>query len=242
MKQLEQVYAPDLTPGTTRLEISGDEFHHLHRVRRFQPGQQLAVVNGKGLCAYTIIREITNDSAILEIEELKPGAGEAGRQIHLAMAILKGDHFTEAVEKCIELGVSSVQPLLCDHTIKKNINIERLNRVAITAMKQSRRSRLTEISAPLTFTEYCKALGGGRKLFAIDHFESIPMQSILQNLHKQEALTIFIGPEGGWSESEIDFAGRNDYTFAWLGPRRLRAETAAALAVGAVSSLQAPDA
>jgi 16S rRNA (uracil1498-N3)-methyltransferase len=76
-------------------------------------------------------------------------------------------------------------------------------------------------------------------LFAIDHPQARPLASIQADIPANHPVSIFIGPEGGWSESEIDFARRNDYTFAWLGPRRLRAETAAALAVGAMASLQA---
>jgi len=238
LSTVEQVFWADLTEETAELNISGDEFHHLHRVRRFQVDDRLWIVNGSGLAALTVITRLDKRSARLQVEHFESARGEPIRSITLALAILKGDHFSDAVEKCTELGVTHIQPLVTDHTIKKNVNMERLNRIAVTAMKQSQRCQLPLINAPATFKEFCSEENSLPPFFTIDHPDAKPLMDILIRMAPDEAVTIMVGPEGGWSESEIDFAYHNGYTFTWLGPRRLRAETAASLAVGSVSSLQ----
>jgi 16S rRNA (uracil1498-N3)-methyltransferase len=233
----EQVYLPSFSPGQKHLELSGSEHHHLVRVRRYQAGDNIWVVNGEGVSALASIADLNDSALTLEIKEEIPKRGELEKPVTLAIANLKGDHLNLVVEKATELGVQRIIPLLTDHTIKKGVNRDRLQRIAISAMKQSRRSFLPKISEITPFKRLIGERHSGLNLFchaADDARELISMQA---EIKAAEELTIWIGPEGDWSKDEIDLASFFDYTSTGLGPRRLRAETAALHAVGLVSAL-----
>jgi len=232
----EQVYLPALKSGQSHIALEGSEFHHLIRVRRFDLGQEIWVVNGQGLACLTKIESIGNDSLVLKILKEELHRGEIPTVIILVIANLKGDHLNLIVEKATELGVHEIVPLLTDHTIKKGLNRDRLERIAISAMKQSRRSHLPLIHDIKPFKQFIKEQKQGIHLFCHADDSS---SAILDNkqIFTSEKIFIWIGPEGDWSKDEIDLASISDYTFTGLGPRRLRAETAAIHAVGLLSAL-----
>jgi len=233
----EQVYLPTFQSGQSYLKIEGNEFHHLIRVRRFVEGEEVWVVNGRGLAASTSIETIGQTTLELKVLEEYPERGELGKHLTLAVANLKGDHFNLIVEKATELGVHEIVPLLTDRTIKKGINRQRLERIAVAAMKQSRRSRLPILHEMTSFPDCVKQFDKGFQLFcfAADSSRSIP--ALIAKMEQSDSIVIWIGPEGDWSKDEIDLASVSDYTFTGLGPRRLRAETAAVHSVGLVSAL-----
>ncbi|MCF7824765.1 MAG: 16S rRNA (uracil(1498)-N(3))-methyltransferase [Candidatus Marinimicrobia bacterium] len=232
----EQVYLPALQGGQSRITIEGSEFHHLIRVRRYDVGDEIWVVNGQGLGVLTCIESIEQESLVLKINQEVLERGEMARKITLVVANLKGDHLELVTEKATELGVQEIVPLLTDHTIKKGLNRDRLERIAIAAMKQSRRSRLPIIRNLTPFHSFVQQQLQGIHLFCYADDSS---QSILEidKIHVSEEIFIWIGPEGDWSKDEIDLASFSNYTFTGLGPRRLRAETAAIHAVGILSAI-----
>ncbi len=233
----EQVYLPAFKSGQSQLKIKGSEYHHLIRVRRFVEGNEIWVVNGSGISARTEIQEISDDHLTIQVIEEEAQRGELQKELILAVANLKGDHFNLIVEKATELGVSTIIPLLTDHTIKKGLNQKRLERIAIAAMKQSRRSRLPEIYELTPFAQVVKLWGSALHVFCHGEDASIPLLNSTRQIQTANQVVIWIGPEGDWSKDEIDLASVSDYTFTGLGPRRLRAETAAIHAVGLVSAL-----
>lgn len=231
----EQIYLPDLHEGDDRLEVMGSEFHHLVNVRRFKAGDSIWVVNGRGLAALTTIQQLSEKQAKLDIQALHPDRGEQSSRVKLAIANLKGSHLDLVVEKATELGVAEIVPLLTDHTVKKGINRERLEKISIAAMKQSGRSRLPLIH-DLTPVSRILRVNDSLNLFCHEGTALTELAG-MQKLGQHAQITIWIGPEGDWSQDEIDLASVSDYTFTGLGPRRLRAETAAIHAVGLVSAL-----
>jgi len=234
----EQVFLPAFKSGQSHLKVEGTEFHHLVRVRRFAEGDEVWVVNGAGTALRATIDFIEESSLDLKVLEEHENRGELGINLVLAVANLKGDHLNLIVEKATELGVNEIIPLLTDHTIKKGVNSKRLERIAVSAMKQSRRSRCPRIHDLTPFSTAVKNLSDAMHLFC---YGSDSSASIVPSIKKMKAsipLVIWIGPEGDWSKDEIDLASISDYTFTGLGPRRLRAETAAIHAVGLVSALQ----
>ena len=233
----EQVFLPAFSSGQSRLTIDGSEYHHLIRVRRFVRDSEIWVVNGKGAAVLARIDNISDDSLELVVLEEHSNRGEINQELSLAVANLKGDHLNLIVEKATELGVHQIVPLLTEHTVKRGINRSRLERIAIAAMKQSRRSRLPEIQDMVPFTQYVKSASGGLHLFCHADDKSRPIIGSLPQIQQAERIFIWIGPEGDWSKDEIDLASISDYTFTGLGPRRLRAETAAIHSVGLVSAL-----
>jgi len=238
LKATEQVFTPELQPDSRILKVTGEEHHHLARVRRFHVGDRVWALNGLGLAAETELVAITRDQAELRILNFHPERGEPSRSIVLALSTLKGDHFNDAAEKCTELGMTGIIPLNCTHSVKQGVAAERLDRILLTATKQCGRSRIPKRFERSMATDELSKPFAGKTLFCHAAAESIPIQHALGD-GDPEDVRIFVGPEGGWAESEIDLAHQSGYTFAGLGSRRLRAETAAILAVGFVSSLQA---
>jgi len=233
----EQVYLPDFKSGQTHLKIEGTEFHHLVRVRRYTVGDEVWVVNGAGIAARAILHAVGESSLELKVLDEIQNRGELDAEIILAIANLKGDHINLIVEKATELGVTQIIPLLTDHTIKKGLNKDRLARIAVSAMKQSRRSRCPLIHELTPFKKAVSEQGEAKHYFCHASETSIPLTTSIQGKNDSTPLVIWIGPEGDWSKDEIDLASVSDYTFTGLGSRRLRAETAAIHAVGLVSAL-----
>ncbi len=233
----EQVYLPAFYSGQKRLTLIGSEFHHLIRVRRFQIDTEIWVVNGQGLAALAMIDTIDNESLELDILREEPRRGELHQEIILAIANLKGDHLNLVVEKATELGICQIVPLLTDHTIKKGLNQKRLERIAIAAMKQSRRSFLPQVHELIPFRKMLEKYPTACHLFCYAGDNSVNILANKTQITAAEQVIIWIGPEGDWSKDEIDLASVSDYTFTGLGPRRLRAETAAIHGVGLVSAL-----
>ncbi len=237
----EQVYLPGFESGQNRLTLDGAEYHHLIRVRRFKIGAEIWVVDGRGTAALARINTLDSDTLELKILQEEPGRGELKGKLILAIANLKGDHLNLVVEKATELGVHQIVPLLTEHTIKRGINRDRLERIAIAAMKQSRRSYLPEIHGLTKFQELVRTSQAATHLFCHASDTGSNIMDNRKQLCTEKSVVIWIGPEGDWSKDEIDLASVSDYTFTGLGPRRLRAETAAIHAVGLVSAfLQDP--
>ncbi|MEA3285786.1 MAG: RsmE family RNA methyltransferase [Candidatus Marinimicrobia bacterium] len=233
----EQVYLPTFQKGLTSLTLTGSEYHHLIRVRRFKVGSQIWVVDGRGTAALTRIKTIRNDTLDLTVLAEEPGRGELTGEIILAIANLKGDHMNLIVEKATELGVHQIVPLLTEHTVKQGMNHGRLQRIAIAAMKQSRRSFLPVIHELTGFPGFVRTNRSVTNLFCYAADTSTFISSNQTLIRRSGSVVIWIGPEGDWSKDEIDLASVSDYTFTGLGPRRLRAETAAIHAAGLVSAL-----
>ncbi|NQV30700.1 MAG: 16S rRNA (uracil(1498)-N(3))-methyltransferase, partial [Candidatus Marinimicrobia bacterium] len=212
----EQVFLPAFISGQSRLTIDGSEYHHLIRVRRFNIGDEVWVVNGQGISVLAHIDKIGKDSLELVVLSEKSNRGEISQELILAVANLKGDHLNLIVEKATELGVHQIVPLLTEHTVKRGINRDRLERIAIAAMKQSRRSRLPVIQDLVAFKEYVRTIQGGTHLFCHADDASLPIIQSIPQIKQATKIFVWIGPEGDWSKDEIDLASISDYTFTGL--------------------------
>lgn len=147
-------------------------------------------------------------------------------ELHVFLSIIKKDNFELVVEKCTELGAMIFHPLLAERSEKKDLNIERLRKIAIEASEQSGRVELPVIFEPADLESAVKNFEG--TLFALD-FDSQKFPAKLPS----GRIGILIGPEGGWTENERDFFEHKKIKSFSLGPQILRAETAAI----AISSL-----
>src|SRR3954471_8469059 len=212
-----------LTPGNT-LALSHDEQHHA-RVVRVRDGEEVEVFNGRGA---SFVAKYTTEG--LQVVEAAPDR-EARVAIHLAMSIIHLDKFDIVLQKATELGVRSIIPLVTDRVEiraeRYRGKAERWRKIVFEAVKQSGRSVIPIIEEPAAFEEVIKR-EGTRIIFDADS-EPAAWQP-------GNPATIFIGPEGGWSENELRLARENGCVFARLGVRRLRAETAAIVATAFVSA------
>jgi 16S rRNA (uracil1498-N3)-methyltransferase len=225
-----------------QLRITGDELHHLGRVKRKQPGDIVWAVDGQGVAYETEIVEITKKEAFCHIIKTRRRLGEPISEVTLAQGVIKGERFDWLIEKAVEIGVSRIIPIQSENSVLKAgpQKLVRWRRVALAAMKQCGRSVLPEITEPKSFK---KIVGLGTdcalRLIAEAGEQSTPVQ--VNGKGNRKALLI-VGPEGGFSDSEVALARENGFQPVTLGPRRLRAETAgivlASLVLGQLGELK----
>ena len=155
-------------------------------------------------------------------------------QLHLAVAPTKmNDRFEWFLEKATEIGIAEITPVLCDHAERKHINLERLEKVIVSAMKQSNQCYLPKIHPFTPFTAFVKAERTGQLFVA--HCEETERYSLKSKLNPNQQTTILIGPEGDFSSSEIQLALTQNFQPVTLGLTRLRTETAALAACHSVA-------
>jgi 16S rRNA (uracil1498-N3)-methyltransferase len=213
----------DLATGNT-LALSHDEQHHA-RVVRVRDGEEVEVFNGRGA---SFVAKYTTEG--LQIVGAAPDR-EARVAIHLAMSIINLDKFDIVLQKATELGVRSIIPLITDRVEiraeRYRGKAERWRKIVFEAVKQSGRSVIPIVEEPQPFDETVKR-DGTKIIFDAD------AEAAGQQL--TSAATLFIGPEGGWSERELQLAREHGCAFERLGIRRLRAETAAIVATALVAA------
>lgn len=213
----------DLASGAT-VALSRDEQHHAHVVR-VRDGEQVEVFNGRGA---SFVAKYSAEGLLLA--EPAPDR-EARTALHLAMAIINLDKFDIVLQKATELGIRSIIPLVTDRVEiraeRYRGKAERWRKIVFEAVKQSGRSVIPIIEEPAKFEDVVKR-EGAKIFFDADTDPATEQPS--------NAATLFIGPEGGWSENELRMARENGCVFALLGVRRLRAETAAIVATALVAA------
>lgn len=220
---------PDHVHGNA-LVLSGDEFRHLSRVLRKKVGDHVMVTDGRGMAYEVMIRTLSRGEAECGIVRTLARWNEPKREVTLAISILKNPARLDlVVEKATELGVTTVIPLLCERTIPKHEKHARLEKIAVSAVKQCGRSVLPKIFV-LTRFETLVEHAGQYDLRLIPHERTEQSQflgSVVRHHEKARSVLIVVGPEGGFSDTEIAQADRMGFVPISLGPRRLRSETAA---------------
>jgi 16S rRNA (uracil1498-N3)-methyltransferase len=218
--------------------IVGEELAHLRRVLRLGPGDHLTVFDDTGWEHEAVIRALRADEGDLDILRSYQAERESPLQITLAFGLTKGEKMDWVVEKTTELGVQTLVPLISSYTIPKlndrkvETRAERWQRIAVSATKQCGRTRIPNILPPSDFQELVRQPWTDTlKLL----FWEKERQQTLKQVHETErdarAILLVIGPEGGFSFEEADTAKEHGFSSVHLGPRILRAETAAITAV-----------
>jgi 16S rRNA (uracil1498-N3)-methyltransferase len=219
---------------TDNITVTGDEFHHAIRVVRARTGEPVEVFDRSGRLAAGVVESIAKDHAVIRIERELPSR-ETTHPLHLAMAIIQLEKFELVLQKATELGVHSIVPLVTDRVELRPERYQgksdRWQKIVFEAVKQSGRSVVPRIEPPADLAEALER--EGTKIFFDADAPADPLASVAE-------ATLFIGPEGGWSDEELALARDAHCTFQRLGPRRLRAETAAIAAL-AIITLRAGD-
>jgi 16S rRNA (uracil1498-N3)-methyltransferase len=220
-----------------RAVLIGDHAIHLARVLRARVGQEFDVATDDTVRRGRVIA-LSGDRVEFELgEEIRASAAVA---ISLVLSIFKFDRMEWAIEKCTELGVSRIIPVVARRTdshlaaaaVKRS---ERWQRIARQAAEQSRRAAVPEISLPIKISEAIK-LPGPRRIVLAESEDRTLLRDVLQPADADVALAI--GPEGGWTEDELEAFRQTQWISASLGDTILRAETAAIAATAvAVSAL-----
>jgi 16S rRNA (uracil1498-N3)-methyltransferase len=222
-----RIYVDSIQPSVL---ITGEEFHHSVRVVRLRVGEEVELFDRDGHSALGVVAALERDQAVVMAGDPLPSR-ESPLALHLAMSIVQLEKFELVLQKATELGVHSIVPLITDRIELRAERYagksERWKKIVFEAVKQCGRTRVPRLEEPVKFGEVIAR--GGTKIFFDADASSSPLESL------QEA-TLFIGPEGGWSDAELARARQHGAHFERLGPRRLRAETAAIVALSVVAS------
>jgi 16S rRNA (uracil1498-N3)-methyltransferase len=222
---LHRFHVPQpLLPGEVAA-ITGEELHHALRAVRLREGEEVELFDGAGSAARGTVEELAREEIRVRLTALVPSR-ESPLAMTLAMAVIQLEKFELVLQKATELGVRAIIPLESERGEVRPERYkgkgERWERIVFEAVKQCGRSVIPTLAAPASFDDLVTA-GGTKLLFEADA-EPASLPVLLQ------AVTLFIGPEGGWSERELALAREHGCLFQRLGPRRLRAETAAIVA------------
>lgn len=226
-------YTPDIEgAGYT---LNEDESKHCVRVLRLTEGDAVSLIDGKGNFFDAKISEAHPKRCQLEIIDTKPEFGKRDCFVQLAIAPTKNmDRMEWMVEKCTEVGIDAVCLLECDHSERRSAKEDRLEKIAISSMKQSLKAYLPQIKPMVQFKEFVQKCATELKFIA--HCDG--PRSLLSHLYiKGKDVTILIGPEGDFSPKEVELAIKQGFVPISLGSSRLRTETAGLVAVHTVSLL-----
>ena len=211
------------------LDIVGAAYQHLFRSRRLASGAELRVVDGAGRARRGTVTEIERKCAVVVLGEPLP-SNEPRRSVHLVVGALKPERADWLVEKATELGVVSITFVATERTPRRygDGRLDRLSRVAAAAVEQCRRSRLPEIRAVLPWDEALAELDGPSS--AVLDGAGRPVREEISGLPEDAAVTLFVGPEGGFTADELEDLKTRGVSPWRLGGTVLRVETAAVAA------------
>ncbi len=204
------------------LIIDGQEHLHLSRVMRKKIGDQIWVSNGKGISYQVQILSIDKENTQCKILRSHSQFGEPKNKVSLAVGLIKGSHWEIMLEKAVELGVHDIYPLITQYTVVKGMKRERGEKIILSALKQSGRSYLPILHDPAPFKEFIKT-DRDEITYICDNQDNYPQMGM--GLDTANYL-VLIGPEGGFSSTEVALAIQHSAQPVLLTNRRLRTETA----------------
>ena len=230
---MQLFYIPDLNENSKTAIFSSDESRHLYKVLRKKVGDEVLITNGNHLMFIGNISAISKNNCEVEISKCEKKE-KLGYSLHIVISILKSnERFEWFLEKASEIGITEITPVLCERTEKKFINEKRLNKVLISAMKQSLKANLPILNPIVKLKDYYKS-NLSDQLF-IAHCNESEKDFLISSVKPKENVTILIGPEGDFSKNEVEEAVKIGFKPVSLGNTRFRAETAAIIATHTVS-------
>ncbi len=202
-----------------------DLIQRLIKVLRLKVGDQIIVFDKLGFEFLAQIELLSKNRTELTVIEKRKNLAEPEKKIYLFQAIIKKDNFEWVIEKGTEAGIFSFTPILTERTIKTNLNFERLRKIAISATEQSGRVFVPIINQIEKFEDSFRKIKDKFILFL--DITGEPIKKFFHEIQKNKEIYIFVGPEGGWSEKEINLVKENNIRIVSLGPRILKSETLA---------------
>lgn len=221
----------------TTASLTGDQAAHLARVLRAEPGQIFDVV-ANGFLHRAEITSVSEREVVFALhEELE---AEAALPVHLLLAVFKFDHLEWGIEKATELGAARITPVLARRT-EKHLSqaaakrVERWRRIVREAAQQSRRSDVPEVDDPQTLKAALQSVSAETRLLLAETEQENTIAAALEGASQSVGLAV--GPEGGWTAEEMQLFTEHGWKHVTLGPRILRAETAAIAGLAICSAL-----
>ena len=217
-----------------RATLTSDEAHHCSRVLRKRVGETITFIDGKGMFYEATIGAITKTDCELEIFR-KWEQEKKNYTLNIAISPLKSlPRFEWFIEKAVETGVDRIIPLICDRTEKMNIKESRLRGIILAASKQTLKAKFTELSESMSFNQLINSISGNQAF--IPHLNS-KTEYLGKLIRPNQSYTILIGPEGDFTDIEVESAFDKGILPASLGNNRLRTETAGIIAGQIISTI-----
>jgi 16S rRNA (uracil1498-N3)-methyltransferase len=237
---LPRFLAPDLDPARGGVALPPDEARHLSRVLRLGPGAEVEVFDGRGRAFVAQVAAVTRDAATLRL--VRPLASPPAPAVPFAcaQAILKGTGMDAVVRDATMLGADAVVPLVSAHVavraeaIAKGRPAERWRRVALASAKQCRRATLPDVADPQRFDQWIRAVPADLRLLFVEPSAAPAGTRAIRawlGRARPASAVLAVGPEGGWSDREIEAALAAGFEPVTLGPLTLRADAVAIAAI-----------
>jgi len=240
---IHRILLEDLAPQIgVRVVIGGDEAHHAARVKRSEVGDPINLLNGRGMHASAVIRDIRKSRQgtwELEAEVTSITIEERAKpRIEVLAAAAKGDRLEEMIDGLSQVGADAYRPLLTRRTVvdPREGKMNRLRRVAAESLKQCGRGWLLEIEDAMTFADAIKPTPGTLVLAADASGGPLPAAAVAT----AERVVLLVGPEGGFSDEEFAQLKAAGVTLFCFAPHVLRVETAAVVGAAMIRALPSP--
>jgi len=228
-------YSSNISDNTITLD--NEESKHLAKVLRLEMGENVHVIDGKGtryLCSILVAHHKATQLTILEKEVVNETYG-----IEIAAAPTKNlNRWEWFLEKSTEIGIDAIHPIVSFHSERKVLKKDRQERILVSAMKQSYKTKLPQLSELEKFKQFITKEFDGRK-FICHCYDELPKTSLNESYKKGEKALLLIGPEGDFSKQEVELAIKEGFEPIGLGESRLRTETAAIVACHTIHVLNA---
>lgn len=213
--------------------LSGTDAHHIIDVLRLKEGEKIICCGGDGYDCITLLTSVSNNEVHGDVIERIPSTAEPPVKVRLFQGIPKGDKFEYIIQKTIELGISEIVPVETKRSIvkipptKAKAKVERWNKIAESAAKQSGRGLIPVVTEPMAFKKTLEVFADcDLPIVAYELENKTSLKDVLLKNTSAKTVNIFIGPEGGIDDGEIDALKNAGALSVTLGPRILRTETA----------------
>lgn len=225
---MDLFYSPHI--DSAEFKLPEEESKHCLRVLRLRIGDNVFITDGKGNLHEVTLMDENIKGCNVQIINSKTEYQKRNFSLHIAIAPTKNiNRFEWFLEKCTEIGINEITPMFCEHSERRNISAERLNKVIIAALKQSCKAYLPKLNPAISFKELMKSNTNSSKYIAICE-EDIDKKHLKEVYQKGENAIVLIGPEGDFSKGEIQLAYESGYKPVSLSKSRLRTETAGVVA------------
>jgi len=227
---MSQFYNPELNSTVT-----GPLAHHILNVRRIEKGEVIKFFDGRGRVVFAKLKEFSKKPLIVQFEFLEERKiKKADFEVYLYMAVIKPDAMRDAVDKTTQIGVTRIIPIRTQRSFRGRISSERLKKIVISACEQSERAFVPPLDETQDFLIAIKDCI--KRDFKVYFLERGSSPLFIKKGERKVAL--FVGPEGGWSECEIETARESKVVFASISKNSLRSQTAAVCAVSIFMNTQ----
>ncbi len=240
---MHRFFVPPQSIERELVALGGDAAHRIRSVLRLRPGDEITVLDDTGWEYGVELKRVDRGAVEGIVKRRSPSLGEPRTRLVLYQGVLKGGKFEMVLQKGTELGISSFVPVFCQRSVRRGgedwftSKYHRWRKIVSEAAEQCGRGRIPLLGLPMSFLDACDSAQGLR-LLPWEGEDTVNLREALRGEEGRPSgepgVSLFIGPEGGFTQEEVEFARSRGILSVSLGPRILRAETAALVAATAV--------